>query len=53
VELWERLKSWRASRREEREALARARQEQLRAGDEPQRSQADVVEDAAGQFPPS
>jgi hypothetical protein len=51
MHLLERLKEWRASRREERDAIARAHQEQARAGDEPERSQADTVEDVANQFP--
>jgi len=53
VNFLERLKAWRAGRNEERDAIAQAEREQLRAGDEPERSQADVVEDVAGQFPPN
>jgi len=49
--LLERLRAWRASRKEERDAIAQARREQLRVGDEPERSQADAVEDVAGEFP--
>jgi hypothetical protein len=51
MHLVERFKAWRASRKEERDAIAEARREQLRAGDEPERSQTDTVEDVAGEFP--
>ncbi|HUK98494.1 MAG TPA: hypothetical protein VLV46_12615 [Gaiellaceae bacterium] len=51
MSLLRRLKEWRAARRADREAVARAREESRRAGERPPRSLADTVEDAAGRFP--
>jgi hypothetical protein len=53
VQLLERFKAWRAGRKEERDAIAQARHELQRAGDEPERSAADTVEDVANEFPPN
>ena len=52
VGLFRRFRAWRAARREERAAIARARQELMRAGDEHGRTQTDAFESAAGEFPP-
>ena len=48
----ERFKAWRAAKKEDQEAIARARQEERRAGDDPLRSQGEIVEDVADTFPP-
>jgi hypothetical protein len=50
--LFERFKAWRAAKKEDRAAIARALQEERRAGDEPPKSISDTVEDVAGEFPP-
>jgi hypothetical protein len=46
------IKAWRQVKRDDRAAIAMARQESIRAGDEPRPSMADTVDDVAGQFPP-
>lgn len=53
MNLIERIKARRDGKREDREAIAKVREEQLRAGDEPPTSIAETIEDVAGQFPPS
>jgi hypothetical protein len=50
--LIERFKAWRAARKEDRAATARALQQRQRAGDEPTRSLSETVDDAAGEYPP-
>jgi hypothetical protein len=52
VGLIERFKAWRAAKNEDRAAIARALQEERRAGDEPPKSLSETVENAAGEFPP-
>lgn len=47
-----RFKAWRAAKKEDRAAIARALQQERRAGDEPSKSLSETVEDAAGEFPP-
>lgn len=53
VGLIERFKAWRAAKTEDRAAIARALQEERRAGDEPPKSLSETVGNAAGEFPPS
>ena len=45
------IKAWRQATREDRAAIALARQESMRAGDEPRPSMVDAVDDVAGEFP--
>jgi hypothetical protein len=52
VGLIERFKAWRAAKKEDRAAIARALQEEQRAGDEPPKSLSETVGNAAGEFPP-
>jgi hypothetical protein len=52
VGLLERFLAWRAGKKQDRQAIARSRQEDLRAGDEPSESLSETVSDAAGTFPP-
>ena len=47
-----RIRAWRQAKREDRAAIAKARRESMRAGDEPAPSMADTVDDVAGRFPP-
>lgn len=47
-----RFRRWRAGKKEDRQAIARAAREARRAGDEPPTSMSDTVEDVAGRFPP-
>jgi hypothetical protein len=51
MNLFQRLRVWRAARKEDERAIATAQQELARAGDEPTRSQEETVEDVAGSFP--
>jgi hypothetical protein len=51
VRLLEKLKARRRAKREDRAAIARARQESARAGDEPPPSMADTVDGVSGQYP--
>jgi hypothetical protein len=50
--LFERFTAWRAAKNEDRAAIARAREEERRADDEPPKSISDTVEDVAAEFPP-
>jgi hypothetical protein len=50
--LIERFMAWRAARKEDRVATARALQQEQRAEDEPARSLSETVEDVAGEYPP-
>jgi hypothetical protein len=50
--LIERFKVWRAAKQEDRAAIARALQEERRAGDEPPESLSETVENVAGEYPP-
>lgn len=50
--LIERFKAWRAARKEDRAATARALQQGQQAGDQPARSLSETVEDVAGEYPP-
>jgi len=52
VGLVKKIKAWRQAKRESQAAIAMARQELMRAGDEPRPSMSDTVENVAGQFPP-
>ena len=53
MKLLERLKQRRAEKQADSEAIATAAQESRRAGDDPPTSLSEIVEDAAGQYPPS
>jgi hypothetical protein len=53
MSLLERLLARRKSNKEDEAAIAREQQEELRAGDEPEKSQADIVGEAFDKFPPS
>jgi hypothetical protein len=50
--LIERFKAWRAAKKEDRAAIARALHDERRAGDEHPKSLGETVENAAGEFPP-
>jgi hypothetical protein len=50
--LIERFRAWRAARKQDRAAIARAVQQQRRADGEPVRSLSETVEDVAGEHPP-
>jgi hypothetical protein len=52
MSLFERFKAWRAAKKEDRTAIARALDQERRAGDEPPRPISETVEDVAGEFPP-
>jgi hypothetical protein len=52
MKLIERFKARRAAEKEDQEAIARAQQEERRAGDDPPRSQGETVGDVADTFPP-
>jgi hypothetical protein len=52
MNLFRRVLEWRASRKADREAIAREREEALRAGDEPAQSMSETVMSAAAKFPP-
>jgi hypothetical protein len=52
VGLVKKMKAWRQTKREDQAAIAMARQEMMRAGDEPRPSMEETVDDVAGQFPP-
>jgi hypothetical protein len=52
VSLLGRLKNWRAAKKADRRAIARAASEARRADDEPTKSTTDTVDDVAGTFPP-
>jgi hypothetical protein len=45
------MKTWRQEKREDHAAIAMARQESMRAGDEPRPSMEETVDSVAGQFP--
>ena len=49
---WKWWKQRRADRKADREAIAAARAEEARAGDDQATSMEDTVMDAAGKFPP-
>ena len=49
--LLQRLKEWRQGTKDDREAIARERDQERRADDESGRSLSDTVGDTAGQFP--
>lgn len=52
--LVQKIKAWRQAKREDRAAIEAARQESMRAGDEPSPSPADTVDNVGGQYlPPS
>lgn len=51
--LLERLREWRAAKKEDQAAIDRARQEQQRSDDEPERTLSDTFGDTAGEFPPA
>jgi hypothetical protein len=51
MHLLRRLRERRAAKRADREAIAQARAENRRAGDEQPQSQTETVENAAGRFP--
>jgi hypothetical protein len=46
------IRAWRQAKRKDQAAIAMARQESMRAGDEPRPSMSDTVDSVAGQFPP-
>lgn len=50
--LLKRFLAWRAERREDRAAIARASSELMRAGDEPVESQSETVDAAFERLPP-
>jgi hypothetical protein len=50
--LVKKIKDWRQAKRDDRAAIATARQASMRDGDEPGRSMADTIDDVAGRFPP-
>jgi hypothetical protein len=52
VGLVKKIKAWRQAKREDQAAIAMARGESMRAGDEPSPSMEDTVDNVAGQFPP-
>jgi hypothetical protein len=52
VRLVKKIRAWRQAKREDRAAIAMARQESVRAGDDPRRTMTETVDDVAGQFPP-
>jgi hypothetical protein len=52
VRLVEKIKAWRQAKREDHAAIAMAREESMRAGDEPRPSMEDTVENVGGRFPP-
>jgi hypothetical protein len=52
MHLWRRLRERLAEKRADREAIANARHEQMRAGDDPPKTVSETFDDTAGQFPP-
>jgi hypothetical protein len=52
MSLIKRYWAWRAAKKEDRAAIARALQEQRRAGDDPPKSLSETVGDVADSFPP-
>jgi hypothetical protein len=52
VGIVKKIKAWRQAKREDQAAIAMARQESMRAGDEPRPSMEETVDNVAGQFPP-
>ena len=46
------FREWRAAKKEDRAAIARALQQERRAGDEPPASLSETVHDVADTFPP-
>jgi len=51
VGLLSKIKAWQQAKREDRAAVEAARQESMRAGDEPSPSMAETVDNVGGQYP--
>jgi hypothetical protein len=52
MDVLRRVREWRASRKADREAVARAQEEARRAGDEPPQSMGEIVANVAARYPP-